>query len=331
MMKKIKAFRIFEQKDSVQGKVVEMDVGSLDEGDVIVEVKFSSVNFKDALAGTGQGKIIRKFPCNGGIDLAGVVVSSTDSSLQEGDEVLATSYGIGVDHDGGFAEMARIPAKWVLPIPKGLSLYDSMCLGTAGLTAGMAVHRLESSGLSKEKGPVVVTGATGGVGSIAIDILSQKDYEVTALTGKKDEVDYLKSIGATKVLFRDDLDLKKIRPLGKEIWAGAVDNLGGDVLSLITTQMKWGGVVSVIGLAASHQFNGTVMPFILRNVGVLGIDSVNAPMANRKKIWSLLGTDLKPKNLSSMVTTVRLDELPSVFEKIMQGKIKGRTVVEFNS
>ena len=327
-MKEIKAFRIFEEDNSVRGSVVNMGVDSLDEGDVLIDVRFSSINFKDALAGTGQGKIIRKFPCNGGIDLAGVVVSSFDKSFKKGDEVLATSYGIGVDHDGGFAQMARLPGKWVLPMPHGLSLFESMCLGTAGLTAGMAIDRLESSGLSKEKGPVIVTGSTGGVGSIAIDILSKKGYEVTALTGKKDEVDYLKSLGAGDVLFRDSLNLEKIRPLGKEIWAGAVDNLGGDILSLITTQMRWGGVVSVIGLASSHQFNGTVMPYILRNVSVLGVDSVNAPFEYRKKIWSQLGTDLKPKHLTKIVNKVDLDQLPSVFEKIMQGKIKGRTVVE---
>ena len=329
-MRKFKAFRIFEDSDAVAGRIVEMDIDSLDKGDILIQVKYSSVNYKDALAATGTGRIIRRFPCNGGIDLAGIVIESEDPSYKSGDEVIATSYGIGVDHDGGYSELARIPSKWVLPMPSGMSMYESMCFGTAGLTAAMAVQRLEGNGVSPHSGPVVVTGATGGVGSIAIDILSGQGFDVTALTGKRDEEEYLKSLGAKEVLYRQDLNLEKIKPLGKEIWAGAIDNLGGEVLSLITTQMQWGGAVSVIGLASSSKFNVTVLPFILRNVSVLGIDSVNAPFEVRKESWIRLASRYKPKNIDTAVSIISLEDLNDTFTTMMEGRIKGRKVVKFD-
>ncbi|MEK9875698.1 MAG: acryloyl-CoA reductase, partial [Betaproteobacteria bacterium] len=243
-------------------------------------------------------------------------------------EVIATSYDIGVAHHGGYAEYARIPAEWVVPMPKGLDLFSSMALGTAGFTAGLAVERMEHDGLAPSAGPVVVNGATGGVGGIAVDILSGLGYSVTAMTGKSDQEGYLKNLGASEILLRDSIDLEKIKPLARETWAGAVDNLGGDILSWIASGMKVGGAIASIGLASSFKFNTTVMPFILRGVSLLGIDSVNAKSLVRRKVWERLGSDMKPAHLSDIVQTVEFDELPSVFPKLMQSAMRGRVVVK---
>jgi acrylyl-CoA reductase (NADPH) len=327
-MDKFNAFLIEE----VDGKVVsgfkQMNLTDLDAGEVVIKTAYSSVNFKDALAATGAGKIIRRFPCVGGIDLSGTVVESSSSEFSVGDEVIATSYDIGVAHHGGYAEYARIPAEWVVPMPKGLDLFASMALGTAGFTAGLAVERMEHDGLAPSAGPVVVNGATGGVGGIAVDILSGLGYSVTAMTGKSDQEDYLKNLGASEILLRDSIDLEKIKPLARETWAGAVDNLGGDILSWIASGMKVGGAIASIGLASSFKFNTTVMPFILRGVSLLGIDSVNAKSLVRRKVWERLGSDMKPAHLSDIVQTVEFDELPSVFPKLMQSAMRGRVVVK---
>jgi putative YhdH/YhfP family quinone oxidoreductase len=288
------------------------------------------VNFKDALAATGTGKIIRRFPCVGGIDLSGTVVESSDPRFRKSDPVIATSYDIGVAHDGGYAQYARIPAAWVVPMPRGLDLFEAMALGTAGFTAGLAVERMEHEGLKPGNGPVIVTGATGGVGSIAVDILAGSGYRVVALTGKDREVEYLKNIGATEVMLRSSLDLAKIKPLDKATWAGAVDNLGGDVLAWIASTMQVGGALASIGLAASHTLNTTVMPFILRGVSLLGIDSVNAAMPVREKVWKRLAGDLKPRHLKNMVTTVDFADLPGIFEKVLKQQVRGRTVVRIS-
>jgi acrylyl-CoA reductase (NADPH) len=327
-MDKFNAFLIEE----VDGKVVsgfkQMNLTDLDAGEVVIKTAYSSVNFKDALAATGAGKIIRRFPCIGGIDLSGTVVESSSSEFSVGDEVIATSYDIGVAHHGGYAEYARIPAEWVVPMPKGLDLFSSMALGTAGFTAGLAVERMEHDGLAPSAGPVVVNGATGGVGGIAVDILSGLGYSVTAMTGKSDQEGYLKNLGASEILLRDSIDLEKIKPLARETWAGAVDNLGGDILSWIASGMKVGGAIASIGLASSFKFNTTVMPFILRGVSLLGIDSVNAKSLVRRKVWGRLGSDMKPAHLSDIVQTVEFDNLPSVFPKLMQSALRGRVVVK---
>ncbi|MGA0128999.1 MAG: oxidoreductase [Burkholderiales bacterium] len=327
-MDKFNAFLIEE----VDGKVVsgfkQMNLTDLDAGEVVIKTAYSSVNFKDALAATGTGKIIRRFPCIGGIDLSGTVVESSSSEFSVGDEVIATSYDIGVAHHGGYAEYARIPAEWVVPMPKGLDLFSSMALGTAGFTAGLAVERMEHDGLAPSAGPVVVNGATGGVGGIAVDILSGLGYSVTAMTGKSDQEGYLKNLGASEILLRDSIDLEKIKPLARETWAGAVDNLGGDILSWIASGMKVGGAIASIGLASSFKFNTTVMPFILRGVSLLGIDSVNAKSLVRRKVWGRLGSDMKPAHLSDIVQTVEFDNLPSVFPKLMQSALRGRVVVK---
>jgi putative YhdH/YhfP family quinone oxidoreductase len=327
-MTKLKAFRIFNEDGKVVSRLVEMSLEELDPGTVTIQTAFSSINFKDALAATGAGKIIRRFPCVGGIDGCGVVVSSSDPRFKEGDEVIATSYDIGVAHDGGYAQYMRVPGDWLVPLPKGMSLAESMALGTAGFTAGLAVVRMEHEGLKPANGPVIVTGATGGVGSIAVDILAGAGYHVVALTGKAAESDYLKGLGARQVMLRSSLDLTRIKPLDKAAWAGAVDNLGGEVLSWLASTMNIGGALASIGLAASHTLNTTVMPFILRGVSLLGVDSVNAAMAVRSRVWQRLATDLKPRHLQSMVTTVELDGLTPVFERILKSQMRGRTVVK---
>ncbi len=322
------AYRIFSEDGKTAGRYVDMKLEELDAGDVVIKVGYSSVNFKDALAGTGAGKIIRRFPCVGGIDLAGTVVESGNARFRKDDPVIATSYDIGVAHDGGYAQYARIPSEWVVPMPTGLDAFEAMALGTAGFTAGLAVERMEHDGLTPASGPVIVTGATGGVGSIAIDILAGAGYEVIALTGKEQEVDYLRGLGARDVMLRSALDLGKIKPLDKATWAGAVDNLGGEVLSWLASTMQVGGTLASIGLAASHNLNTTVMPFILRGVSLLGIDSVNAPMPLREKVWKRLGSDLKPRQLRSIVTTVSFSDLPGVFKKILDKQMRGRAVVK---
>ncbi len=327
-MTTLKAYRIFNEDGKVAGRFTDMKLDELDAGDVVIKVAYSSVNFKDALAASGAGKIIRRFPCVGGVDLSGTVVESADARFGKGDAVIATSYDIGVAHDGGYAEYARIPAGWVVPMPKGLDLFEAMALGTAGFTAALAVERMQHEGLKPANGPVIVTGATGGVGSIAVDILSACGYRVVALTGKEAESDYLKRIGAAEVMLRSSLDLSGIKPLDKATWAGAVDNLGGDVLSWIASTMQIGGTLASIGLAASHTFNTTVMPFILRGVSLLGVDSVNTPMGLREKVWRRLGADLKPRRLQSIATTVNFADLPGVFDKVMKAQVRGRTVVK---
>ena len=330
-MASFKAFRIFNEDGKVVSRLVELGLDDLDKGEVVIETAYSSINFKDALAATGAGKIIRRFPCVGGIDGCGTVVSSSDARFKPGDAVIATSYDIGVAHDGGYAQYMRVPADWVVPLPKGLTLFDAMALGTAGYTAGLAVVRMEHDGLKPANGPVIVTGATGGVGSIAIDILAGAGYHVVALTGKPNESDYLKGLGAKEVMLRSTLDLAKIKPLDKASWAGAVDNLGGEVLAWLASTMQVGGTLASIGLAASHTLNTTVMPFILRGVSLLGVDSVNTPMAVRRAVWERLASDLKPRHLQAAVTTVGLDGMASVFEKILKAQYRGRTVVELAS
>lgn len=322
-----KAYMIHQEEGKVASRFVDMDEAQLDAGEVTIRVAYSSVNYKDALAATGAGRIIRRFPCVGGIDLAGTVTESRDPRFAAGDSVVATSYDIGVAHHGGYAEVARVPADWVLKLPAGLTLQEAMSLGTAGFTAGLAVARMEHDGLKPANGPVVVSGATGGVGSIAIQILAGLGYHVVALTGKEQEADYLKGLGAKEVMLRQSLDLAKIKPLGSETWAGAVDNLGGDVLSWMASTMKVGGTLASIGLAAGFQFNTTVMPFILRGVSLLGIDSVNCPMAQRAEVWRRLGGDMKPAHLAALTRTIGFDELPGVFDDFIQARIKGRVVV----
>ncbi len=327
-MEKFKAYRIREVEKKVVARFEELALEDLDEGEVVARVAYSSVNYKDALAATGAGKIVRRFPCVGGIDLSGTVTESADPRFKRGDAIICTSYDLGVAHDGGYAEYARIPAGWVVPMPKGMSLFESMALGTAGYTAGLAVTRMEANGLKPANGPVIVSGATGGVGSIAIDILSRLGYHVVALTGKDGETDYLRKLGAKEVLSRKSLDLSKIKPLDRATWAGAIDNLGGEVLAWMASTMMQDGTIAAIGLAASMSLNTTVAPFILRGVSLLGTDSGSTPMPLRREIWGRLAGDMRPAHLKEMTRTIPFDELPRAFDGLLKGAAKGRIVVD---
>lgn len=326
-----KAFLIEQLEGKVASGFADLSEEQLDAGEVTIAVAYSSVNFKDALAATGAGKIIRRFPCIGGIDMAGTVVKSDSPDFAPGDAVLATSYDIGVAHHGGYAERARVPAQWVRKLPAGLDLRESMALGTAGFTAGLALARMEHDGLRPGNGPVIVSGATGGVGSIAVEILAKAGYEVHALTGKADAADYLKELGAAKVVPRSDLDLAKIRPLDKAIWAGAVDNLGGDVLAWMASTMKQGGTIASIGLAASIELKTTVMPFILRGVSLLGIDSGYIGDPWRSDVWRKLGGDWKPQKVIAQARELPFADLPGIFDDFLQARVKGRVVVRIKA
>ncbi len=327
-MDSFKALLIEERDGKVCNGFVRMGESQLDAGEVTIRVAYSSINYKDALAATGAGKIIRRFPCVGGIDLSGTVIASRDARFKAGDPVIATSFDIGVAHHGGYAEVARVPGDWVVPLPAGLSLYDAMALGTAGFTAALGIVRMEENGLRPEKGPVIVTGATGGVGSLAVDMLAKVGYHVVALTGKESEKDYLLRLGAAEVLMRQSLDLSKIRPLDRGRWAGAVDNLGGDVLAWIASTMEQGGTIASIGLAASHALNTTVMPFILRGVSLLGVDSGYIREPYRSGVWQRLATDLRPPHLEEMSRRIPFDDLPAMFDEYIAGRAKGRVVVD---
>ncbi|MDD5175252.1 MAG: oxidoreductase [Sterolibacterium sp.] len=322
-----KAYLINQEDGRVVSRFADMNEDQLDPGEVTIRVVYSSVNYKDALAVTGAGKIIRRFPCIGGIDLAGTVTGSRDPRFGKGDAVLATSYDIGVAHHGGYAETARLPADWVVKLPAGMSLKEAMAHGTAGFTAGLAVIRMETNGLRPGNGPVIVSGATGGVGSIAIQILTKLNYKVTALTGKAEQSNYLKEIGASEVMLRSSLDLTKIKSLDRTTWAGAIDNLGGEVLAWMASTMQISGTLASIGLAASHTLNTTVMPFILRGVSLLGVDSVNCPMPQRAEVWRRLASDMRPQHLEQMTRTIAFDQLPDVFDDFIKGRAKGRVVV----
>jgi putative YhdH/YhfP family quinone oxidoreductase len=327
-MSPFKAYLIDQKDGKTVAGFTQFNEDQFDKGEVTIKVAYSSVNYKDALAATGAGRIIRRYPCIGGIDMAGTVAKSTDARFKEGDEVIATSYDIGVAHHGGYAEYGRVPADWVVPLPKGMSLFESMALGTAGYTAALGVVRMEENGLQPANGRVIVSGATGGVGSIAIDILARLGYEVVALTGKESQADYLKGLGAKEVMQRASLDLAKIKPLDKTLWAGAVDNLGGDVLAWMASTMQQNGVIASIGLAASMSLNTTVAPFILRGASLLGIESGYTAMPLRRKVWERLAGDMRPAHLAGMTRTVKLADLPSVFDEFIKGQAHGRVVVD---
>jgi len=329
-MDKFRAYRINEIDGNIVAGFEDLSIDDLGEGNVVIKVSHSTINYKDALAATGAAKILRRYPLVGGIDLAGTVVSSDDAEFQPGTAVLVNGCGLSETVDGGYAEYARLDSASLVPVPEGMTAAESMQIGTAGYTAALAIHRMEQNGQLPENGPIVVTGATGGVGSIAIDMLSGRGYDVVALTGKADEADYLKSIGARSVLLRDDLDLGK-RPMEKAQWAGAIDNLGGDYLTWLTRTVDYGGNIASIGLAAGYKLETTVMPFILRAVCLLGINSVDTPRFLRRAVWARIGGDLKPRHLDTIGhKTIKFDELAGQFQAYIDGKITGRIVVEIS-
>jgi alcohol dehydrogenase len=323
-----RALLIDKSGDAVRAALTSFPAASLDPGEVTIRVRWSSINYKDALAATGAGRIIRRFPCIGGIDLAGEVIDSADPRFRAGDPVIATSFDIGVSHHGGYAQFARVPAGWVVALPAGLSLFEAMALGTAGFTAALGIVRMEDNGLAPGLGPVVVTGATGGVGGLAIDMLASLGYQVTALTGKAQEADYLRHLGAAEILPTAEIAFDKVRPLEAGRWAGAVDNVGGRILHWVLATMKQAGTVASIGNAASHQLETTVFPFILRGVSLLGVDSGYIGFPTRQRVWDRLATDLKPRHLAEVTRTITLDELEGAFEDFVKGRVKGRTVVQ---
>jgi len=325
-MDQFRALRIFNEENRIHSAIVDAALDELSGGDVVIKAAYSSVNYKDALAATGAGKILKRFPLIGGIDVSGTVVSSADGRFAPGDQVLVTGYDLGVGHDGGFAGMVRVPGDWVVRLPAGLSLRDAMVYGTAGFTAGLAVVRLERNGLQPGTGPIAVTGATGGVGSIAVGALARLGYDVTAISGKDDAHDYLRGLGAARVQSRTSLELGT-RPLEKAMWAGAVDAVGGDLLAWLTrTAMPWAGIAST-GLTGGTALPLTVMPFILRGVSLIGVDSVMCPAHVRAETWRRLATDMRPTALDTVGHDITLDDLPRAFDTLMKGQARGRFVV----
>jgi putative YhdH/YhfP family quinone oxidoreductase len=295
-------------------------------GEVDIRVEWSSVNFKDGLAATAEGKVARKYPLVPGIDLAGTVVASRDASVREGAAVIAHGYDIGVSHHGGYAEYARVPAGWVVPLPPGLTVRDAMAIGTAGFTAAMSVVALLDRGLTPADGPVLVTGATGGVGSTAIAILADHGFEAWAATGKSDEQAWLRTLGAVGFLSREECAAEG-RPLESERWAGAVDSVGAATLPYVLRTLKRGAAVASCGNASGPALTTTVFPFILRGIALLGMDSAYLPMASRRRIWDRLATDLRPRALGERVTEVTLDTLEPALDAIRAGAARGRWLV----
>jgi acrylyl-CoA reductase (NADPH) len=325
-----KAFRIHEAGGRIEARFEDIALHDLSPGEVVIRVAYSDINYKDALAATGAGKILRRYPLVGGIDLAGAVVSSEDGRFKPGDVVLVTGSGLSETVDGGYAEFARVKADSVIPMPAGLDALRAMQLGTAGFTAALAIHRMERNGQTPARGPIVVTGASGGVGSIAIDMLAGRGYEVVAVTGKTDAAGYLESLGASKVVARSELALGT-RPLEAARFAGAIDNVGGELLAGLTRHVDFWGNIASIGLTGGHELHTTVMPFILRGINLLGINSSATRRDERLEVWQRIATDLAPRHLARIASRViDFAELPQAFPAYIEGKITGRTVVKIS-
>lgn len=323
-----RALVVNKKDDAFDVAVQRLDESSLPPGEVTIRVEWSSVNYKDGIAVVPSGRIIRSFPMTPGVDLAGTVVSSASSRFSAGQKVVVTGYDVGVSHPGGFAELARIPADWVMPLPTGLTTKEAMAIGTAGLTSALSVEALEHNGLRKDQGPVIVTGATGGVGSTAVSMLAQLGYTVAGSTGKESEHGFLRALGATEILSREDVSAESNRPVETERWAGAIDPVGGATTAYLVRTTKYGGSVALSGLTGGGTVNTTVFPFILRGVNLLGIDSVFCPMERRLRVWNRLGGDLKPHGLmESIAVETDLDGVVAVAEQIRAGKVRGRTLV----
>jgi acrylyl-CoA reductase (NADPH) len=325
------AFLATRRDDTVERGPATLTAADLPEGGVTIRVRWSSINYKDALATIAKGQVARISPLVPGVDLAGEVVASDDDSIAEGAEVLVTGYDLGVSHHGGWAQYARVPSAWVVPLPAGLTARQAMALGTAGFTAGLCIHALEQRGLRPGDGPVLVLGASGGVGSTAVGALANAGYEVCAATGKHDEHDFLRGLGASEVVSRDEVTAPSDRPLEKQRWAACVDPIGGAATAYALRTMNYGGAVAVCGLTAGTALNTMVLPFILRGVGLLGIDSVAAGAEVRRTVWARLASDLRPRGLDEAIAReVDLDDIEPVLDDLIAGRAVGRTVVRLD-
>lgn len=327
MIDTFKAVVVNKQDEDFSLRVEQVNLDKLSKGNVLIEVHYSGINYKDGLASVPNGKIVRSYPHIPGIDLAGVVVESDDDRYKTGDKVIATSYEIGVSHSGGYSQYANIPADYIVPLPEGLSLKEAMIIGTAGFTAALSVLRLEENGLKPENGKVLVTGATGGVGSFGVAMLAKLGYNVEASTGKESEHEYLTAIGAGSIIARDEVYNGNLKTLEKQQWAGAIDPVGGATLAAIASKLQYNGSVAVSGLTGGGDVPTSVYPFILRGVNILGIDSVYCPMETRLKVWERVASDLKIDDLTPFIAKeVSLDELPELLPTILQGGIRGRII-----
>ena len=326
---KFNAMVVEEVDDQFQMSIKEKTLDDLPEGELLVKVCCSSLNFKDALSASGNKGVTRSYPHTPGIDAAGTVVNDDSATFQNGDQVIVTSYDLGMNTDGGFAEYIRVPVDWAVPLPDGLSLEESMMLGTAGLTAAQSINALAEK-LSPSDGEILVTGATGGVGSLAVSMLAKLGYRVCALTGKASAKAYLEGLGADSVLDRSEFLEANSKPLSKPRWAGVVDAVGGDVLAAAIQSTQPLGVVACFGMVASPKLSLTVFPFILRGVSLVGIDSQSCPMVTRKQLWQKMANEWKPSNLHDMTERVSLSGLPEVIEKMLAGQHQGHTLVEIS-
>ncbi|MEZ5660133.1 MAG: acryloyl-CoA reductase [Burkholderiaceae bacterium] len=326
MSETFRALRYHGRADAPEPTLESLRIDQLSEGDTLIEVHFASVNYKDALAGRGHNKIIRELPRIGGIDLSGRVLTSADSSLRPGTEVVVHGFGVGVDHDGGYAQRARVPASWVLPLPQGLGMREAAALGVAGYTAALSVHRLEQLGLRPQNGPVVITGASGGSGSIALDILAGRGYEVSVVSGKAAMAGWFAGLGAREVLPREVFGADA-RPMLGARWAGAIDTVGGDALSWLVRTMRQDGLVAAFGNAGGLHLNTSVLPFILRGVHLMGINA-NSPMPLRREVWARMATDLRAPHLEQLIEEIGLADLPAAFDRLLASQVSGRLLVD---
>jgi acrylyl-CoA reductase (NADPH) len=331
-MGSFRAFWVEKQENGTfSRRIVERDSSELPAGDLLIDVRYSSLNYKDGLSASGSPGVTRNYPHTPGIDAAGVVVDSASGAFQPGDEVIVIGFDLGMNTPGGFGQLIRVPAGWAVKRPAGLDLKESMMLGTAGFTAALAVHKLTSAGMKPDGGPVLVTGATGGVGSIAVKLLALLGFEVTAVSGKPDQADYLHELGAAQVLGRDALQQGSERPLLKEQWGGAVDTVGGDMLFNAVKSLRYGCSLAACGLVAGPAFSATVLPFILRHVNLLGVDSVQLPVDQKREIWQRLAGDWKLDKLVDLTTPLSLDTLSEAIDRILAGRMVGRGVVDLSA
>jgi acrylyl-CoA reductase (NADPH) len=326
-----RAFVVNKTEDGFTADFKELSQSDLPPGEVLIKVAYSSVNYKDGLACIPEGRIVRSYPFVPGIDLAGSVAESSDSRFKSGDEVIATSYDLGVSHFGGYSEYARVKADWIVSLPTGLTLKEAMTLGTAGFTAALAIHQLEKNGLKPQNGPVLVTGATGGVSSIGINILSSLDYTVAASTGKSSEHGYLRELGASEIISREETSAESNRSVEKERWAASLDSVGGNTLAYLIRTTKYGGSIAAFGNTGGPNLNTTVFPFILRAINLLGIESANCPMELRYQLWQRLASNYKPRHLLELIShEMPFEELPKALAKILKGGIRGRSIIKIS-